>query len=43
MMEDILKEEDENRIVIADNVAENVVIGSALMIFGLYLSWIIFF
>jgi len=42
-MEDILKEEDENRIVIADNVAENVVIGSALMIFGLYLSWIIFF
>jgi len=43
MMEYIVKEEDENRIVMADNVAENVVIGSAFIIFGLYLSWIIFF
>jgi len=43
MMEYIVKEEDENRIVLADSVAENVVIGSAIIIFGLYLSWIFFF
>ena len=43
MMKYIVKEEDENRIVLADNVAENVVIGSAIIIFGLYLSWIFFF
>ena len=43
MVANKVKEEDENGIVLADNVAENVVIGSALIIFGLHLSWIFFF
>ena len=38
-----IKEETEDRIVLVNNVAENVVIGSAVIIFGLYLSWIFFF
>ena len=39
----MVKEEDEDRIVLTDRVAGKVICGSALIIFGLYCSQIFFF